>query len=272
MRPFEIYGAGIAAALVITIIVIFIPEGKETDTYRQRALENEARRKKEAAWWKSRKEWVENFPYEPEYHPEMKFTKELLMNPVTSVPKPDPIEYLNRPGSRRQNMIDFETDRQAYSKEYNSKLREKEVVGNHYSLIGFYNNGIRYTEAFERYYHIMNEYGYAENTPMMLFAFNPLIDYNKAALQDPDEMWSDKHNVTWGEEMANSKKGIVANMTYDGVHQYGDPRPSREEAGDIVDALVAGIPPEKFAEISAKFTPDRKIQHVLKEGDPLLYR
>ena len=233
-------------------------------------LENEARRKKEAAWWESRKEWVENFPYEPKYHPEMKFTEELLMPPVMSSPRPDPLEYISRPGSHRQNIIDFETDSQAYSKEYNLKLRKKSVVSNHYRLIGFYNNGIRYTEAFERYYHIMNEYGYAENTPMILFAFNPLIDYNKAALQDPDEM--SPYNVTWGEEMANRKKGIVANMTYDGVHQYGDPRPSKEEARDILNALLAGIPPEKFAEISAKFTPNRQIQHELKKGDPLLYR
>ena len=338
MRPFLIYGAGIAALLVVVIVTFFNGKGTGNRQSQQSAasytetpsnnnsglpnaggdpvfdstrgmlsnrvykaklasqqleteaddsvfyedvfdeeilqaiLEKEARRKKEAAWWESRKEWVENFPYEPKYHPKMKFTEELLMPPVTSMPRPDPLEYQNRPGDLLQNMTDFETDYQAYAKEYNSKLRKKSVVGNHYRLIGFYNNGIRYTEAFERYYHIMNEYGYAENTPMMLFAFNPLIDYNKAALQDPDEMWSYKYNVTWGEEMANCKKGIVANMTYDGVHQYGDPRPSREEARDIMDALLAGIPPEKFAEIAAKFTPDRQIQNELKEGDPLLYR
>ena len=35
------------------------------DETRQVILENRARRKKEAAWWESTKEWVENFPYDP---------------------------------------------------------------------------------------------------------------------------------------------------------------------------------------------------------------
>ena len=180
------------------------------------------------------------------------------------------MEYLNRPENIMQNLEEYDEARQSYSEKYNTELRKKEVAANHSMLKGFYENNDRYSEAFQLFYNIMNEYGYAENTVMMAFAFNPLLDYHKAALHDPDEIAP--NGRTWRENMQSGSKGLVANLTYDGVHLYGDPRPSREQAKLIRDRLLAEIPSEKFTELSAGFPSILEYRDELEEGDPLLYR
>ena len=243
-------------------------EARVAEEHRQRVEEQRKLKNEEAEWWESRREWVENFPYEAAYHPEIKFNSELLKEP--DIPKPDWMEYLNRPGNITQNLSEYNEARRSYSKKYNTELRKKRVVGNHSMLKGFYENNDRYSEAFQLFYNIMNEYGYAENTVMMAFAFNPLLDYNKAALHDPDEISPDGR--TWRENMQGASKGLVANMIYEGVNLYGDPRPSREQAKLIRDRLLSEIPPEKFTELGAGFPSIGEYRDELEEGDPLLYR
>ena len=188
--------------------------------HRLRAEELKKLKNEEAEWWENRRKWVENFPYKATYHPEIKFNSELLKEP--DIPEPDFMEYRNRPGNIMQNLREYDKAYLSYAEKYNTELRKKEVAGNHSMLKGFYENNDRYSEAFQLFYNIMSEYGYAENTVMMAFAFTPLLDYNKAALHDPDEIAP--NGRTWRVNMQSASKGLVANMTYDGVHLYGDPQ------------------------------------------------
>lgn len=54
----------------------------EEEAHLQAWLEEQRKVKEERAYWESWQEWIENFPFEPTYHPEITFDPEVLKDRV----------------------------------------------------------------------------------------------------------------------------------------------------------------------------------------------
>ena len=125
----------------------------------------EAEAKAEKEWWESRQDWIERFPFEPTYHPEIAY---------------DPTAY--DPSKLREWPEEKKDD--AYWK-------MQEMVNNHGFLRDFYESRLPYTEEFEQMHAIITEEvgEKAENTVMMGWALNALKDYHQARAKDPDAIY-----------------------------------------------------------------------------------
>ena len=180
---------------------------KDTDEYerktfqaaREQVRKKEEFKRKEMEWWENREEWVESFPYFPEYHPKIKYSNATFDVELGSMP----------------SSPDNKDDHEAVKKwsEWNRMAAEtytnRLLLSNHGRIKGFYNNPIRFSVAFEMFYNIMNEYGYADNTAMMTMAFTPLVSYYEAMRKNPNEMVPvSGRNYSWKERAEDRLSSI----------------------------------------------------------------
>ena len=235
-------------------------------------------------WLESRKEWIENFPYEKKHHPTIFFSLEAFELPDIQLQQPNFVDYMD--AARNDgvktlfefgDMADaYNEAMQQYRSEYEAAMfpavKARGMVANHSKLKTFYDGKLRFTEEFEMVYDIINEYGYADNTILVIEAFDDLLVHSQALLRDPNEIWNNE-GVTWGERAESTKQYMMAALygsKYSFLH--GEQRPSREEAEEMSFRIFNEIPIDNFANMGRGFPVIAEHRSQLKDGDPLIYR
>lgn len=243
---------------------------------------------------------MENFPFEPTYHQEIKY---------------DPNVY-NAKGSAH------------WPEEKKNKAfwDMKQRVENHGFLRNFYASYLPYTEEFEQMYNIIEEeFGEVDDTITLGWTFNTLKNYHQAAQHDSNEIYRENvrveipntldpaieeftlgddffnlpeeakreylsvlqqaymenlapelrvsyevRDVTWGERSESLKRGIIGHL----MDQKDDGQLMEESvARAIQERLVNEIPSQGFIEMG-----DERLCYVanyeseLKPGDQLLIK
>ena len=267
---------------------------------RRKEAERLAKEQADKEWWASRQDWIDRFPFEPTYHPEITFA------PNTS-------------GVGREEM--------------------RKMVRNHSFLRMFYNSRLRYTEEFEQLYDIVQEEvgeEKADNPIVLGWAFTTLRGYHQAKTQAPEAIYrknarvyrpqlppkppdmlagltpeqlaayralpgevrremtrelrasqSEEYveqlraynrtpqyqtvDITWGEQAEKLKTGVIGAL-WNG-EQPGQPWIYEEQAKVIRDRLINEIPAEGFLKMGeGEFGYVHKYERELKPGDSLLIK
>ncbi len=274
----------------------------------ERAAQEELERA-EKEWWESRKEWVENFPFEPTFHQEIKY---------------DPNVYDARGSAHWPE--------EKKDKAFWDMMRR---VKNHGFLRHFYASYLPYTEEFEQMCNIVKEeFGEVDDPTLLGWTFETLKDYHLAAQRDPDEIYMENtrvenepslppepviisaedlgeefqdlpvedqnilvmeltkdymkehmeayqafgmpsyevRDITWSEETENLKECILGALMSNDANP-DQPWMPEEQARTIQERLLNEIPAAGFLEMpKVGFTFNSKYESELKPGDPLLIK
>ena len=216
--------------------------------HREYAEKRKAEKKKkaeEAAYWESRQQWIENFPFEPTYHPTITFDPNIY-NPVgPGGPSDDTPE-----GQKMAKMIE-----------------------NHGFLSSFYENPKRYSPEFEKLCHILKEEGVQPDPMLFGWLYTHLVDYHKASTKDLNAPWPGDPNITWDDKMHRTLESIAGRLQSNmGRILMVDSFPSTEKVDAIRNRLIDEIKADGFLNIGQfeRFVYDGDAEYALKPGDPLL--
>ena len=214
------------------------------DLIRQKELE-EQKKAEEAAYWESRQEWIENFPFEPVHHPTITFDPNIY-NPVG-------------PGGPSDDTPEGE--------------KMAKMIRNHGFLSAFYENPNRYSPEFEQINRILTEEGIEPDPIQWGWLFTHIGDYHKANQHDPEQPWPINPQKTWGYELELNANSILARMMSN-KHRAKpfSNLPSEQEAIRIRDRLLNEIPADGFLNLGMgqDFSYNYHHEEQLKPGDPLL--
>lgn len=212
-----------------------------------KAAAKAAKEKAEREYWEDRKEWVENFPFEPTYHPEL-----------TYVP----------PQGEKWNVRDEDEEKMMFA------------VARHGFIRRFYENPLRYTRGFEMIVKIMEEYGYGNSPERISNVYSTVKDYyelSAKAAEDPEGRasgitFNERGYSTWREKADGYYRGIIGNMRDHNRLLPGEELMPREIAAEIRDRILAEIPEEEFTQYQGWFAYKHDYEKDLKPGDPLLMK
>jgi hypothetical protein len=216
------------------------------DLIRQKEAE-EKRKSEEATYWESRQAWINQFPFEPDYHPDITFDPEVY-NPVG-------------PGGPS----DYTTEGQKMAR----------MVSNHGFLSAFYENSNRYSPEFEKIYDILLEEGIIPDPMLCGWTFTHLVDYHKASTHDLETPWPPDPSITWGEDRMSTWKSMAGRFQTDEYRTVQvDTLPSEAEAARVRQRLIDEIPAEGFLKVNwlEKFAYHSEYENMLKPGDSLLIK
>ena len=214
----------------------------------KRAIEDQLKAK-EAAYWKSRQAWMEQFPFEPAYHPEITFDSEVyhMMSEGKEIADEDRPAFFEMAG----------------------------LVEKHGFLAAFYNNPSRYSPAFEHIHKILIEEGLSPDPLLWGWIFTHLHDYRRSLQHDPNEPWPFNNKTTWGERRDISLDSILGRLK----NNYSRVEPSKDLPDDdkgrrIIDRLISELHPDSFSMTDSMedFTYNGIYEDMLKPGDPLLIK
>ena len=219
----------------------------EEEAHLQAWLEEQRKAKEEEAYWESRQEWIENFPFEPTYHPEITFDPEVLKDRVDEngrrIPRDN--DYWIMAGMQKQ----------------------------HGFIKNFYEMPVRYSPEFEQMYNIMVEAGLEMDPYIWGRAFTHLTWYHNAMKHDPEKLR--REGQTWGEEQQDILGSFWVSLSRKKDWGYSEKiLLSQEEAEALRDRLIAEIPPDRFLTLGALdiFGHNQTYADELKTGDPMLVR
>ena len=280
------------------------------EEFKREEAERIAKEKAEKEWWESRQDWIDRFPFQPTYHPEIAY---------------DPSVY------DPSNLPPREERDEAYE-------QHRDLVRNHSFLRKFYESRLPYTEEFEQMHDIIaEEVGEFDNIFDIGRTFNSLKYYHQARAKDPDAIYrknaqvyqpqpppqpppsildgltpqqlaaykalpgrerrsmtaelrkeraeemrkrieafhaSQRYqtvDITWGEQAGREKDSIIGALMID--DDEDQPRMSKEQATRIQERLLNEIPAEGFLEMGNEvFGYSQTYQRELKAGDPLLIK
>ena len=212
-----------------------------------KAAAKAAKEKAEREYWEDRKEWVENFPFEPTYHPEL-----------TYVP----------PQGEKWNVRDKDEEKMMFA------------VARHGFIRRFYENPLRYTRGFEMLYNIFNEYDYGDSPERISNVYSTVKNYyelSAKAAEDPEGRasgitFNERGYSTWQEKADRYYRGIIGNMRDRNRLLPGEERMPREIAVEIRDRILSEIPEEEFTQYQGWFAYKHDYEKDLKPGDPLLMK
>ena len=234
-----------------------------------------------AALYKERKEWIDNFPFRPGYHPDILYDPENIAHSDAKFHAYQ--KELERKGGKlwhergeksreiwARTDLSLEEKHAADDKLYREMeaarepdpeiMAERRVIMRHKKLAGFYKQHYRYLPEFEQAYRIFEEEG-AGNNPLriantMLALEGYFVTKRQASQHDPEELrpnrevWDDKiqgwKQPTWGEQLESEYSCIAGNMMSQRNLIPGEDNISREQAYRIRDRLIAEIPPDGF--------------------------
>ena len=203
--------------------------------FKRQEEEQKALNEAEKAWWESRQDWVERFPFEATHHPEITF---------------DPTVY--QPGKGAEWPEEKKDD--AY-------WEMKQRVENHGFLRHFYASYLPYTEEFEQMYNIIKEeIGEVDNTIALGWTFNTLKKYHQAAQQDPDAIF--RENVLVKQSVPETTDSFEQEFV------LGEDFFSLSEEGQQV-YLAALLEPRRKA-IEAQMNPPTKRRDVTWAEETIL--
>ena len=272
----------------------FTKEIKRTEA-EKKAKEAE-RIAKEKAWWESRQDWIDRFPFEPTYHPEITF---------------DPTDEKMRDKVRNHSFLRmFHNSRLRYTEEF-EQLYDivKEVVGEEKA-----DNPIILGNTFStlKEYHQAKaqdpETIYRKNakvalprqppkvqkpivetlTPEQYMAYRALPERERRAMTAELRASRQKEmraqlrayhaapkyqtvDITWGEEAESLKRCIIGALCK--KIQPDQPWMTDEQALAIRERLLDEIPAAGFIEMgNAVFASVQRYERELKPGDPLLIK
>ena len=212
-----------------------------------KAAAKAAKEKAEQEYWEDRKEWVENFPFEPSYHPEL-----------TYVP----------PQGEKWNVRDEDEEKMMFA------------VARHGFIRRFYENPLRYTRGFEMLVKIMEEYGYGNSPERISNVYSTVKDYyelSAKAAEDPEGRasgitFNERGYSTWQEKADGYYRGIIGNMRDHNRLLPGEELMPREIAVEIRERILTEIPEEEFTQYQGWFAYKHDYEKDLKPGDPLLMK
>ena len=212
-----------------------------------KAAAKAAKEKAEREYWEDRKEWVENFPFEPTYHPEL-----------TYVP----------PQGEKWNVRDEDEEKMMFA------------VARHGFIRRFYENPLRYTRGFEMVVKIMEEYGYGNNPERIGNVYTAIKAYYERSIkaaEDPEGRasgitFNERGYSTWQEKANRAQEAIAGNMLDRKRLLPGEKLMHMETAFDIRDRILAEIPEEEFMQYQGSFAYKHDYEKDLKPGDPLLMK
>ena len=216
------------------------------DLIRQKEAE-EKRKSEEAVYWKSRKAWMDRFPFDPIYHPDITFDPKVY-NPVG-------------PGGPS----DYTTEGQKMAR----------MISNHGFLSAFYENSNRYSPEFEKIHDILLEEGITPDPMLCGWTFTHLVDYHKASTHDLETPWPPDPSITWEEDRMSTWKSMAGRFQ---TNEYRtiqvDTLPSDAEAARVRQRLIDEIAAEGFLKVNwlEKFAYHSEYEDMLKPGDPLLIK
>lgn len=212
-----------------------------------KAAAKAAKEKAEREYWEDRKEWVENFPFEPTYHPEL-----------TYVP----------PQGEKWNVRDKDEEKMMFA------------VARHGFIRRFYENPLRYTRGFEMLVKIMEEYDYGNSPERISNVYSTVKDYyelSAKAAEDPEGRasgitFNERGYSTWREKADGYYRGIIGNMRDHNRLLPGEELMPREIAVEIRERILTEIPEEEFTQYQGWFAYKHDYEKDLKPGDPLLMK
>ena len=270
---------------------------------KRKEAERLAREKANKEWWASRQEWIDRFPFEPTYHPEITFD-------------PDETDRKMRDMVGNHSLLrSFYASKLRYTKEF-EQLHDivQEVAGEEKA-----DNPIVLAKTFrllQRYHQTSAqdpEAIYRKNaevairpqpkrpkpppsilaglTPQQLAAYKALPGAARRKMtaelrykqrREFTEKLQAYHampkyevrDITWGEE-AESQEGYIIGTLRNGKQpgQRGQPWIHEEQALAIRERLLDEIPAEGFLKMGrAIFAYDSGYKRELKQGDPLLIK
>ena len=239
-----------------------------------------------AQLYAERKEWIDNFPFRPGYHPTILYDPE--NNVAHSTEKFHAYQKeLQRNADEAMERYDAEVDKlwartdltreekeksddelfrtveladQKYHEGDPEIMAERRIIMRHKKLAGFYEQHYRYSPEFEQAYRIFEEEGAGDNPVQIADTMVALESYfvnrrqaNQHGLDElhpASEIWDDKiqdwKQPTWREKMENSYECIAGNMDYRPYLLPGEKPLTEEQINRIRDRLVAEIPPDGF--------------------------
>ena len=212
-----------------------------------KAAAKAAKEKAEREYWEDRKEWVENFPFEPTYHPEL-----------TYVP----------PQGEKWNVRDEAEEKMMFA------------VARHGFIRRFYENPLRYTRGFEMLVKIMEEYGYGNNPERIGNVYTAIKAYYERSIkaaEDPEGRasgitFNERGYSTWQEKANRAHEAIAGNMLAKKRLLPGEELMHMETAFEIRDRILVEIPEEEFTQYQGSFAYKHDYEKDLKPGDPLLMK
>ena len=212
-----------------------------------KAAAKAAKEKAEQEYWADRKEWVENFPFEPTYHPELVY-----------VP----------PQGEKWNVRDKDEEKMMFA------------VARHGFIRRFYENPLRYTRGFEMLVKIMEEYGYGNNPERIGNVYTAIKAYYERSIkaaEDPEGRasgitFNERGYSTWQEKANRAHEAIAGNMLARKRLLPGEELMHMETAFEIRDRILAEIPEEEFMQYQGSFAYKHDYEKDLKPGDPLLMK
>ena len=212
-----------------------------------KAAAKAAKEKADREYWEDRKEWVENFPFEPTYHPELIY-----------VP----------PQGEKWNVRDEDEEKMMFA------------VARHGFIRRFYENPLRYTRGFEMLVKIMEEYGYGNNPERIGNVYTAIKAYYERSIkaaEDPEGRasgitFNERGYSTWQEKANRAHEAIAGNMLAKKRLLPGEELMHMETAFEIRDRILVEIPEGEFTQYQGSFAYKHDYEKDLKPGDPLLMK
>ena len=237
-----------------------------------------------AAWsefYAERKDWIDNFPFQPRYHPEIVYdpaniahsdAKYRAYRKELEKKADDAFETYEAESEKLWARTDLtpeekhaEDERlfcvveladEAIQNPDPEIMADWRVIMRHKRLDGFYKQDYHYRPEFEQAYRIFKEEGAGDNPVQIADTMVALASYFVASKHDPNklhptsEIWDDKiqdwKQPTWCEKMKSAYECIAGNMDYKPYLLPGEKPLTEEQINRIRDRLIAEIPPDGF--------------------------
>ena len=243
-----------------------------------RAQDEAAKQAAYAKLYEERKEWIDNFPFQPRYHQTIVYDPENNIAHSTEKLHAYQKELQKKSTQRWLEITDKDareiwarTDLSIEEKQAEEEklwqefeefekpdpeiMAERRIIMRHKQLDGFYKQHYRYLPEFEQAYRIFEEEGLADNPIRIAHTMATLEMYKEASLQDPDKLHHFKgpvegkkgnHPYTNHQFLDRCFHWLTGTITYEGNLMPGETPPNLDQARRISKRLAEEIPAEGF--------------------------
>ena len=230
-----------------------------------------------AELYAGQKDWIDNFPFRPGYHPDILYDPENIAHSDAKfhayekelqeksterwleITDKDAREIWARTDLTREEKKQAEDklwqEFEEFEKPAPEIMAERRIIERHKKLAGFYEQHYRYLPEFEQAYRIFEEEGLADNPIRIAHTMATLEMYKEASLQDPDELHHFKgpvegkkgnHPYTNQQFLDRSFHWLTGTITFEGNLMPGETPPSLDQARRIANRLAEEIPADGF--------------------------